>query len=89
MPSSGILHHVTFVRTEVSGECTLVMVVLRFSLTSILSTVTWCNIPEDGILHNLSDCTSVLKVTPAIVTIQVTKKHPTCKDINDMNSLSN
>jgi hypothetical protein len=50
MPSSGILCHVALVRTDILEEHS--MEALHSSEMSVLITATWCNIPEDGILHS-------------------------------------
>jgi hypothetical protein len=52
MPSSGKLRRLALVRTDVSPILvTLMLEAIRSSDTSVLTTVTWRNIPEDGILH--------------------------------------
>jgi hypothetical protein len=78
MQSSGMLHHVAVVRTDVSEEriasiirvtrisanavpsslilVTLMMEAIHSSEMSVITRVTWRNIPEDGILHNLTCC---------------------------------
>jgi hypothetical protein len=57
MPSSGILHHVALVRTDVLEEViTSIIRVTRIGdlETSVLTRTTRRNIPEDGILHSHS-----------------------------------
>jgi hypothetical protein len=61
MLSSGILHHVVLVGTEISEEHIasiirvikigkLGMLAVRSSEMWVVTRVTWCNIPEDSIL---------------------------------------
>jgi hypothetical protein len=83
MSSSGIIHRVALVGTDILEECnafnanvvpsslilvTLMMKALRSSATSVLTVATWCNIPEDGILHSLKYYTVLILVwkVPAI-----------------------
>jgi hypothetical protein len=65
-----MLHHVAFIRTDVleahmtiiiirvdsaSGNNVKMMVAMRSSETSVfLTRATWCHIPEDGNLHNIT-----------------------------------
>jgi hypothetical protein len=56
MPYSGMLRRAVLVRTDVVPSSlilvTLMMGVLSSSEKSVLTTATWRNIPEDGILHS-------------------------------------
>jgi hypothetical protein len=71
MTSSGILGRVAVVRTDVSEELRSLRQLLIIAsvvpsspifvtlMTSVLTRATWCNIPEDTILH--SHCRENLK----------------------------
>jgi hypothetical protein len=68
MAPAGMLRRVPLVRTDVMASVvpsspilvTLMKEALSSSETSVLTRVTWCNIPEDAILQLLESLTNLL-----------------------------